>query len=459
LNTINAINEDTKHTTREVSAVDRHLTDGIFQLSTGNLQSTGKVVDVVGAQTLGLRDAIERNALNVSNNVSSARQDAAASFRDAQVSIERTGLGGMNTTERVGSNVMSAIERTSGEAKLTGVIADAATRQATNDLARDIISNSSKGSTDILSAISEGRLSSAISDSALRQYLAQNTEAIVGSVNRGTNELLVSTERNGNDTRAAVNTNGYETRTLVNQRATESVIESSRTREALAMQGSTQYASLLIEQQKNMESLARQASNNFSTGMLETQKVAERLGSQSSAQYASMLLEQQKVKEHMSVQMAEAKYEALKNKEVLAAQIAASTAEGKYEALKNTQTLSAQLAECCCEIKSKVCDVSAKVDDTVRTLDTNRVRDALGVANNEINLLKVLEHRGGLGYGGLGWGHRGHHGHGDGDDYRNNGPSFHYVTEYRDSRDRRGRRSRSRSHSRERDGGRGGDGR
>jgi hypothetical protein len=72
-------------------------------------------------------------------------------------------------------------------------------------------------------------------------------------------------------------------------------------------------------------------------------------------------------------------------------QLAASTAEGKYEALKNTQMLSAQLAECCCEIKMKVSDVGTKVDDTVKTLDSNRVRDSLNVANNEINMFRMYE--------------------------------------------------------------------
>jgi hypothetical protein len=114
----------------------------------------------------------------------------------------------------------------------------------------------------------------------------------------------------------------------------------------------------------------------------------------------------------MSNQMADSKYEALKNKEMLAAQIAAAACESKYEALKNTQTLSSQMAECCCEIKSKIGDVSNKMDDTVRTLDSNRLRDSLNTANNEVNLLKILEHtRGGHGYGhgGHGYNYHDHH--------------------------------------------------
>jgi hypothetical protein len=53
------------------------------------------------------------------------------------------------------------------------------------------------------------------------------------------------------------------------------------------------------------------------------------------------------------------------------------------------------MMECCCELKTKVGDVSSKIDDTLRTLDNQRVRDALNVANNEINLLKATRLFGG----------------------------------------------------------------
>ena len=475
---INSINENARGTTREVSAVDRHLSDGIMQLSGEIGASTGKVVDTIGAQSLGLRDAVERNALNIANNVGASRQAGADSARDIQVAIERTALSGMGATERVGSSVLSTVERTSGEAKLTTAISDAATRQATNDLARDIIGQTNKGSMDIMRSLSENRYTSAVSDAATRQATNDLARDIINQTNKGTvdvlgslsenryttavsdaatrqatndlardivnqsnknsgdiisaiaenrfsatvndaatrqatndlardiitqlgaghNNILAAVERNGDASREATTSSGYETRTLLNQRATESMMENARNKEDLARQASHNYASLLLETHKSVDALSAQTSNQFATTMLEQQKNTERLGSQSSQQYASLLLEQQKVKEHMSLQMADSKYEALKNKEVLAAQIAAAAADSKYEALKNTQTLSSQMAECCCEIKSKIGDVSNKMDDTVRTLDSNRLRDSLNTANNEVNLLKILEHT--RGYGG-----------------------------------------------------------
>ena len=469
---INSISDNARGTTREVNAVDRHLSDGVMQLSNEIGSTASKVVDTIGAQSLGLRDAVERNALNISNNVGASRQSAAESARDIQVSIERTALGGMGATERVGSNVLSTVERVAGDAKFTTAISDAATRQATNDLARDIISQTNrgtvdvlnslsenrytgavsdaasrqavndlardiigqttKGSTDVLSAISENRYNAAVSDAASRQAVNDLARDIIGQTNKGATDVLsaiaenrfsatvndaatrqanndlardiitqlgnghtgimASVERNGDEARGLISTSGYETRTLVNQRATEAMLENARAKEDLARQAAQQYASLLLENHKSVDALSAQTSNQYASTILEQQKVLERVTSQSSQQYASLLLEQQKVKENMSLQMADSKYEALKNKEMLAAQIAAASSDSKYEALKNTQTLSSQMAECCCEIKSKIGDVSNKMDDTVRTLDSNRLRDSLNTANNEVNLLKILEH-------------------------------------------------------------------
>ena len=376
----------------------RSLTRDISDLGSGVAMSTSKVVDTIGIQSLGLRDAIERNSLGLATGATNAASVAASTARDIQVAIERNGLTGTGVTERVGSSLMSSVERTAGETRLAGAVADAATRQATNDLARDITSQSVKGTTDVLKSLSDDRYLGAVADAAARQStndlardiisestrgttqvitaLGENryttavetaatrqatadlTRDVLNNMNRGVNELLKSgtdqyaalansTERNGDATRELVTASGYETRTLVNER-------------------------------HNMQ-------------MLEQSRNSDRLYGQSSAQFAALLLEQQKVKEGLAKDMSDAKYEALRNKEGLSAQLAASTSEGKYEALKNTQMLSAQMAECCCEVKGKISDVSSKMDDTLRTLDSNRLRDSLGVANNEINMYRMYE--------------------------------------------------------------------
>jgi cyanate lyase len=367
-------------------------------LNTEIAATGGKVVDTIGAQSLGLRDAIERNALGLATGATNAAGVAAATARDIQVAIERNGLTGTGVTERVGSGLMSSVERTAGETRLANAVADAATRQATNDLARDITSSGVRGTTDVLKSLADDRYLGAVADAASRQAIndlarditssgvkgttdimkaiaddryttaisqaatqqASNdlTRDVIANVNRSTNEImkgltdsafgaLTAVERNGNSNRELTTQVGYETRTLMNDRA--------------------------------------------NTAILESHRGFDRLHGQSSAQYASLLLEQHKSSDQISRELAEAKYEALKNKEHLSMQLAASSAEGKYEALKNTQMLSAQLAECCCEIKMKVSDVGTKVDDTVKTLDSNRVRDSLSVANNEINMYRMYE--------------------------------------------------------------------
>jgi hypothetical protein len=459
---VSAINSNGRNTTSEVNAVDRHLSEGVLHLSGEHCAATSKIVDTIGAQSLGVRDSVERNGLSVSNGITLARQDLANSARDIQVAVERTSQIGSGTTERVGSSVLSTVERVAGEAKLVGAIGDAATRQATNDLARDIINQTNRGTSDIMGYLSENRYTSAVGDAATRQATNDLARDIIAQSNRnsseiasaiaenrfsatvndaatrqanndlardiimqstsGTNLVGVAVERNGNDTRAIVNSNMYETRTLINQRSADAIMETMRAKESLASQGSTQYSSTLLETHKLVDALSAQSSNHFAANMLEQTRNYERVASQSSQQYASLLMEQQKVKEHMTMQMADSKYEALKNKEALAAQLAAAACESKYDALKNTQALSSQLAECCCEIKMKVGDVSVKLDDTVRTLDTNRLRDALNTANNDVNLYKILEHTRpaygpGYGYGPGYYGHHGghhdgHHGHG-----------------------------------------------
>ena len=395
---ISTINDTGRTATREINAVDMHLSDGVLRLNSAIGDSTGKVVDTVGAQSLGLRDAIERNALGLATGATNAAGVAAATARDIQVAIERNGLTGTNVTERVGSGLLSSVERTAGETRLAGAVADAASRQAANDLARDITSQSVRGTTDVLKSLADDRYLGAVSDAASRQatndlardIIRESTKGtsdvmtalaetryttsvdtsatrqansdlirdVINNMNRGTNEtvkimsdaqtaILSSTERNGNDARQTAIQAGYETRTLVNDRSNSQI--------------------------------------------LETHRSTDRLYSQSSHQYSSLLLEQQKVKDHLSKEMADAKYEALKNKEGLSAQMAVSSAEAKYEALKNTQMLSSQMMECCCDVKGKISDVSSKMDDTLRTLDSNRLRDSLNVANNEVNMYRLYD--------------------------------------------------------------------
>lgn len=314
-----AISDSASDIVGQISATDKNTSQAICS-------GVMKVTDTIGSQSLGLRDSIERNGTNINTNLTTMGQYNADRARDIQTTVERTAQQGSNITERNSSQILQAIERNAGESRYVNAVNDATTRQANNDLARDII---------------------------------QQT-------NRGTNELVAAIAT----AIAATNSSAYETRNLL-------------------VTGNNQLQTSLLTGNNQLQSNILIGNNQLQNSIYQTR---DAIALQGANQYASMLLEQQKVKECLSIQMAEAKYEALKNKEVLAAQLAASSCEAKYEALKNTQTLAAQLAECCCEIKTSIKDSTASIDDTLRTLDTQRLRDKLNVTQNDVNLLKVTEH-------------------------------------------------------------------
>jgi hypothetical protein len=376
---------------REINTVDKHLIDGVCKVTDNISASTSIIRDNVNASTLGLRDAIDRNALNIGTNMSTSFQDNADRARDIQVSIERTSQVGTNATERNGSLLLQSIERNAGETRLASAVGDAATRQTSSDLARDIIGTVNKASSDSL------------------YQLSRNDAEILTAVQTTGAAAALATATSGYEVRTLVNANASNSNSLINTASSgiqaaissstagiQSAISSSNSGIQssicnLGSQSSQQYSSLLIEQLKSKEHLAAQTSQQYSSIILEQQKSKELLSSQSSQQFAGILLEQQKSKEHIALQLSESKYEALKNKESLSAQMAMSSCDNKYEALKNTQAIQSQLAECCCEIKTRIDGVGSKVDDTLRTLDTQRLRDALNTANGEVNLLKVAE--------------------------------------------------------------------
>ena len=175
--------------------------------------------------------------------------------------------------------------------------------------------------------------------------------------------------------------------------------------------------------------LSSKQDNNFAMTQMEIMKSKSELAAQSAQQFAMTQLESQKLSALVSAQMAEA----------------------KYDALKNTQDLGKQIAECCCSIKEKV-----------DTLDRDRLRDDLGAASNDNNMLKVLEQArqgsGPLGQGILGaYGYPGvgpygpGYGYGPGPNYSEGANVNIYERRGRRHGSRKGsRRSRSRSCSSDR---------
>lgn len=424
--------------------------------------------------SLGLRDAIERGNLTNGNAIertsgitqniiervagenrmttitsdAASRQAAADTARDIMRAVDHNGANGMSTTERVGSNlstgleriggntmattervgsnlssgiernggnIMTAIERVAGEGRLTTTVTDAATRQASADSARDIAIAVERNGGNGISATqnAQGAITTAIERNAGENRMTTVTmagqtdnrmtdirHAVIGEVNRSTNELLGVLRGNTEDLHNAVSSGAWENRTAMATGFNQSMVEALKSKAELSQQSSQEYASLVLENAKSDALLSNQASNQYASLLLEQQKVKEYLSSKGDGHFAMNQLELQKVKEGLACQASNHfsinQLEQQKIRESLTLQMA----DAKYEALKSQQFLADKIAECCC-----------KTGDKIDNIDRDRLRDNLSVERTDNNLLKVLEFSNafdGRGYG-HGHGHRGRH--------------------------------------------------
>ena len=432
----NDVTKDIYNASDKITGLTGAQTLGLRDAIERNHVADQTTMERIGSNTLL---SVERNGANAIHGIE--RSNGAI-----QTTIERVGANNMAAVERSSGITQSAIERVAGENRITTVTTDAASRQSANDTARDLavsierngansISNTDKVNALVLDAInraaaaesistSENRLLIATTDAAARQALHDTRRDINDTVNRGTNELFGLVNSTANENRLATLSTGTDLRNqimnslqigqidslkasaaLAQQSATQhaqGILEGNRLFDSLAAQNSRDYASTILEQQKSKELLASKGDMNYASLLLEGQKSKEHLAAQNARDYASLLIEGQKSKEHI-LSKTDTNYASLiiegnRNKEMLATQAAnqfainqleqqkikeslsAQIQDVKYEGLKNKDQISMQLAECCCDIKT-----------TVRGLDENRVRDALNVERNEVNLLKTID--------------------------------------------------------------------
>ena len=361
------IYDGTNKTIFAVSDTQRQLTSELAGVTKDINDSTSKIVGTVETHSLGLRDAIERG----NSGISSA--------------VERNGANGMNATERTagqisgavernGGNIMTAIERVAGEGRLTTTVVDAASRQAANDSARDILAAVERNGTasvgaskdsynGLLASIErnsgENRMTTITADGASQARLADVRRDITTNLNALEGEVLSTMNKNHGDMITAVGNSAWETRQNQNTHYASLLNEGQKSAAASALQGAQFYSSLLLEGQKLAHVTDSKADGHFAA-----------MVSKQDNHFAALLLEQQKVKECITLQLQEAKYEALKNK----------------------QDLSKEMGECCCEIKQKVDQRSQDVINTVDTLDRNRLRDEVNTINNENTILRLLDY-------------------------------------------------------------------
>lgn len=343
---------------------------------TAEMNNLGKDISQT---TLGLRDAVERG--NLVNGTAIER--VAGENRMTTITSDAASRQAANDTARdIIKSVEQAnasIERVAGENRITTLTADAASRQAAADSARDIsvsvernganaIQTTQQTHSALLGAIErnagENRMTTVTVGGQSDMKLTDVRQAVVSEVNRGTSTLLGTIQASHEALNSTMASGAWENRNAVSQGFSASMLEASKTGAMLGTQSANHYSSLLLEQQKMGQFIASKADNHFAVNQLEIQKVKESITSQSSAQFAVGQLEQQKMGSVLSAQLADAKFEALKSQAYLAD----------------------KMGECCCEIKSRI--------DTV---DRDRLRD-------DNQALKLVELSGVLGFGGYGRG-------------------------------------------------------
>lgn len=448
------INEGANKTIFAISDAQRQLTSELNGVDKNIYDSTGKIVSTIETHSLGLRDAIERG--NVGNASAIERTSANTQSTIERVNsqlataVERNGANSMNTTERVGGQVSSsvervggqvggavernggsilaAIEKVAGEGRLTTTITDAASRQAANDSARDILSaverngaaavgTSKDAFNGLLAAVErnagENRVQTLTSSGILGSTLTDVRHSVLNDVNRAASEILAANQQSLNVLTKHVTDGAWENRSALASGFQNISEEHLRTKHDLAHQAANQYASQMLEAQKlahisdskadaHFAAMLSKSDNHYASQMLEAQKLAHHSDSKSDAhfaaiisktdnQYAALMLEQQKVKECLAAQAANNfainQLEQQKIKEVITIQLQ----DAKYEALKNKQDLSKEMAECCCEVKQKIDQRTQDVINTVDTLDRNRLRDEVNTINNENTILRLLD--------------------------------------------------------------------
>jgi hypothetical protein len=378
--------------------------------------------------TLGLRDAIEKG--NYANGHA----------------VERNSNLLSSAIERNGGTIMTAIEKVAGEQRLTTTVTDAASRQANQDSARDLaISiernganavNASQGAAGTLLAsiernAGENRVTTVTSQGFLDTKITDTRHSVINALNASGAEMHGEIVQMSNILGKSINDTAWETRSALSAGFSSVAVGVERSKSDLASQSSSQYAALMLEQQKMGQFLSSKSDNQFAMTQIEILKSKSELASQAAQQFAMSQLESQKLSALVSAQMAEA----------------------KYDALKNTQDLGKQIAECCCSLKDK--------NDEI---ESNRLRDTLANANNDNNMLKVLEQArqgsgplgngilGAYGYPGVGpYGPGFGPGYGPGPNYSEGANVNIYERRGRRHGSRKGsRRSRSRSCSSER---------
>lgn len=406
--TLAAVNDGNRILTAELGVLSKSVTD--------NAYNNGVAIERTAAQT---QSAIERiageNRMTTVSTDAASREAAANSARDIMGTVERTSAINTAATDRNGSLLLQTMERVAGEGRLTTTVTDAASREAAANQARDLsvaierngangINATNAAHSGLLAAIErnsgENRMTTVTVDGLGQARLAKTEAEIINQIQTTSQNILNTASSAAWENRQAQNSQYINVMDAVNKYAANSQLLISQNNATNLLEMQKIYSSILLEDQKSKEHLSSKADLQFAAMI-----------SKSDGHYANLFLEQHKVKECLASQAAQQfaiqQLESQKIKEVITTQLS----DAKYEALKNKMELSQQLAECCCSIKEKVESKGNEVTDLMNSIEKDDLRQQNAVLSTENFFLDY-------GYGfdyGYDYGRRGHRHHRGGD--------------------------------------------
>jgi len=320
MKTLGAVSESNRLLTSEINGVNKNVTDTAY-ITNKNVTDTaynlGVAVERTSATT---QSAVERvageNRMTTVVADAASRQAAADSARDILGTVERTSAINNAATDRNGSQVLHAVER------------NAALNTAATDRNGGLLLQT------IERVAGEGRLTTTVTDGASREAAAGQARDLAVAIERnGANSvnatnathaaILQSVERNAGESRlTTVTTDGIaQARLADTRRDIISQLSGAENAVLASIQATSQN---ILNTATNTAWEGRQNTNNlFATLSSDIQRGNAATQLQGANSYASMLLEQQKATSILAAQGAQS-YDSIiledqKNKEHLSA--------------------------------------------------------------------------------------------------------------------------------------------
>jgi len=338
-----AINSTTRELTADVNGVSRDINQATLGLrdavERGNLVNSNLIERTSGITQNAVERVAAENRMTTVTADAASRQAAADTARDIMRAVDHNATQGQSATERNGGNIMTAIERVAAENRMTTVTADAASRQAAADSGRDISVSVERNGANAINA-------------------TQTTYAgLLASIERNAGETRLSTITSSGASDAKMSDVRHAILNDVNRGTNEIVAVTTGSSNAIlnsvqasAWEGRVQqsqgFKESLVESLKAKADLSAQNSAQYASILLEQQKAVALGTLEGTNHYASLLLEQQKVKEYLSAksdsQFAINQLEVQKVKADLASQSSSQFAVNQLEMQKVKEGLAAQ---------------------------------------------------------------------------------------------------------------------